>query len=50
MGREAACAIFTDASGSREWGATLGEHFLEGRWPKGASREGINWKELRVLE
>ena len=50
LGCGVACAIFTDASGSREWGATLGGRFLQGRRSNWASREGINWKELRVLE
>ena len=50
LGRGAARAIFTDASGSREWGATLGGHFLQGRWSNWASREGINWKVPWVLE
>ena len=41
--------LYTDASGRHGWGATLGDLFIQGRWSKLESREGINWKELWVL-
>ena len=48
IGLDAACAIFTDAAGSRGWGASLGNSYAQGIWSKVALREGINWIELRV--
>ena len=41
--------VCADASSIRGWGASLGDHFLQGKWSKLERREGINWKELRVL-
>lgn len=48
-GPDAVCAIYTDAAGTRGWGASLGDSFIQGAWPKVAKRDGINWKELRAL-
>ena len=50
MGPEAACTTFTDAAGARQWGAFLGDASIQSAWPKLATREGINWKELCVLK
>ena len=49
MGRGGACTVYTEASGTRGWGATLGAAFIRCAWPKTEMREGVNWKELWVL-
>ena len=49
MSETSVVTLYTDASGRRGWGATLGDLFIQGRWSKLELREGINWKELWVL-
>ena len=49
-GTDAAYTIYTDAAGSRGWGASLGVPYIQEMWPKRAFREAINWEELGVLE
>ena len=48
MGRGAVCAVcamYADSSGSRVWGAFLGDAYIKAKWSKTEMREGINWKE-----
>ena len=49
MGEASVATVFTDASGSHGWGATTGDRFIQGKWSEPERREGINWRELRVL-
>ena len=53
-GESSVVTVYTDARSLHGWGATLGDHYVEGEWSKLDRREGINWKELwalrRVLE
>jgi hypothetical protein len=37
-----------DASSSIGWGATMGEHQIQGRWSPEESNLHINWKELKA--
>ena len=49
MGETSVATVYTDASGLHGWGATLGGHFIQGKWSKSERGEGVNWKELWVL-
>ena len=49
MSETSVVTIYTDASGAHGWGATLGDRFIQGKWSKSELKEGINWKELWVL-
>ena len=49
MGRGAVCTVFTDPSGNRGWGDSLGDACIQGVWSKTEAREGVNRKELWVL-
>ena len=49
MGESSVATVYADASSIQGWGASLGDHFIQGKWSKLERREGINWKELRVL-
>ena len=48
-GPDAAGAIYTDAAGSQDWGASLGDLYTQGMWSEVALQGGTNWRELRVL-
>ena len=49
LGESSVATVCTDASSIRGWGATLRDHFIQGKWSKLERREGINWAELWVL-
>ena len=49
MGEGSVVTIYTDASGTQGWGATMGDHFIQGKWSRPERGEGINRKELWVL-
>ena len=49
MSETSVVTIYTDASGHHGWGATLGDRFIQRKWSKRELKEGINWKELWVL-
>ena len=48
-GESSVVTVYSDASSLQGWGATLGDHFIQGKWSKLERREGINWMELCVL-
>ena len=50
MGPEAARIMYADAAGARGRGAPLGDSFIQGTGSKEATRERMNWTELRVLK
>ena len=39
MGEASVATVFTDASGLRGWGATMGDRFIQGKWSV------LNWKD-----
>ena len=50
MGPGTVCAINADAAGTLGWGASQGDSFMQGAWPKVETREGINWEDSWVLK
>ena len=34
MGGSAVATVYTDASSNRVWGATMGDHLIQGKWLK----------------
>ena len=49
MGEYSVVTVYAEAPSIEGWGAALGDHFFRGMSSKLGRRQGIDWKELRVL-
>ena len=41
--------LFTDASGSRGWGAYWSKHWVQSKWSPEQAAHDIVWKELYII-